>query len=114
MSTAYQDTASHLVFDLFDPVHLVPELVAGGAQAGEGLLQGGAGVAGPLLHDLTQPHHTLGLWPELQLVGHRLISIQHLLGRQQGEEEVAVVCKPNRPLSTDSQHDLQYAVLGLD
>ena len=108
----YQSTVSHLVFDFLDPVHLVPELVAGGPQAGQGLLQGGAGMAGPLLHDLAQPDHSLGLRPELQLVGHRLIGIQHLLGRQQGEEEVAVACRPNTPVSADEQCD--YTACSLD
>lgn len=66
-----------------DPVHLVPQLAAGGGQAGEGLLQGHAGVEGALLHDLAQPHHLCCLGLKLQLSRHRLTRVQYLLGGQQ-------------------------------
>lgn len=75
-----------------DPVHLVPQLAAGGGEADEGLLQGHAGVVGPLLHDLAQPHHLHLLGLELQLGRHRLLGVQHLLGGEQRQEEGAVAC----------------------
>lgn len=82
----------HLCDHFRDPVHLVPQLAAGGGEADEGLLQGHAGVVGPLLHDLAQPHHLHLLGLELQLGRHRLLGVQHLLGGEQRQEEGAVAC----------------------
>ena len=87
---------------LADPVHLVPELAASGGQTGEGLLQGDAGMRGPLLHDFTQPHHMLRLRLELQLSCHWLKGIQNLLWGQQRQEEVAIACNITRINTSDN------------
>ena len=95
-SDASQRATAYLCNCFGDPVHLVPQLAAGGGQAGEGLLQGHAGVVRPLLHDLAQPYHLCCLWLELQLGCNGLRGVQHLLGGQQRQEESAVACSVAR------------------
>lgn len=87
-----KDSASHLGNCPADPVNVVPQLAAGGCQASEGLLEGQAGVVGPVLHDLTQPHHLGLLRGKLQLSCNRLRGVQNLFWRQQGQEELAIAC----------------------